>query len=146
MLINVYILSLILGAVLLGAALFLNGKGTDADDQTRAHDDTTRPSQFGQLDGVAGGDFFVRTIRSRRFWTFFVSFFGMTGLVLDGLDLLGPTVSLLVAMDRHLLGEHLGIDRGRGDFRRIDPLGQHRRCTKREPQHKARNRATSRRR
>jgi hypothetical protein len=98
MLINVYILSLMLGAVLLGASLFLNEKRADADDQTRAHDDTTRPSQLGQLDGVAGGDFFVRTIRSRRFWTFFVSFFGMTGLVLDGLDLMGATVSLLVAL------------------------------------------------
>lgn len=98
MLINVYILSLVLGAVLLGASLFSNDKRGDADDQVRAHDDTTRPSQFGQLDGVAGGDFFVRIIRSRRFWTFFVSFFGMTGLVLDGLDVMGSTVSLLVAI------------------------------------------------
>lgn len=98
MLINIYILSLVLGAVLLGASLFLNDKRADADDQVRAHDDTTRPSQFGQLDGVSGGDFFVRTIRSRRFWTFFVSFFGMTGLVLDGLDVMGSTVSLLVAI------------------------------------------------
>ena len=97
MLINVYILSLVLGAVLLGASLFLRDKRTDADDQTRAHDDTTRPSQFGQLDGVSGGDFFVRTMRSRRFWTFFISFFGMTGLVLDGLDLMSATVSFLVA-------------------------------------------------
>ena len=98
MLINLYILSLVLGAVLLAVALFFNGKRVDADDQTRAHDDTTRPSQFGQLDGVSGGDFVVRTIRSRRFWTFFVSFFGMTGLILDGLNLLGPLVALLVAV------------------------------------------------
>ncbi len=53
MLINLYILSLVLGAVLLGASLFLGEKRVDADDQTRAHDDTTRASQFGQLDGVA---------------------------------------------------------------------------------------------
>ncbi len=98
MLINVYILSLVLGAVLLGSALFLGEKRVDSDDQTRAHDDTTRASQFGQLDGVAGGDYFARTVRSRRFWTFFVSFFGMTGLILDGLDLMSPTVSLLVAV------------------------------------------------
>jgi len=98
MFINLYILSLVLGAVLLAVALFFNGKRVDADDQTRAHDDTTRPSQFGQLDGVSGGDFIVRTIRSRRFWTFFVSFFGMTGLILDGLNLLGPLVALLVAI------------------------------------------------
>jgi hypothetical protein len=97
MLINLYILSLVLGAVLLGASLFLRDKRADADDQTRAHDDTTQPNQFGQLDGVAGGDFFVRTVRSRRFWTFFVSFFGMTGLVLDGLDLMSATVAFFVA-------------------------------------------------
>ena len=98
MLINLYILSLVLGAVLLVVALFFNGKRVDADDQTRAQDDTTRPSQFGQLDGVAGGDFVVRTIRSRRFWTFFVSFFGMTGLVLDGLDVMAPGTALIVAL------------------------------------------------
>lgn len=98
MLINVYILSLVLGAVLLVIALFFSSKRIDADDQTRAHDDTTRPSQVGQLDGVAGGDFAVRMIRSRRFWTFFVSFFGMTGLVLDGLDLMAPAVALIVAL------------------------------------------------
>jgi hypothetical protein len=98
MLINLYILSLVLGAALLGASLFLSETRVDADDQTRAHDDTTRPSQFGQLDGVAGGDFFARTVRSRRFWTFFVSFFGMTGLILDGLNIMSPGVSLLVAV------------------------------------------------
>jgi len=98
MLINTYILSLVLGAVLLGASLFLSDRRVDADDQTRAHDDTTKPSQVGQLDGVGGGDFVIRTVRSRRFWTFFVSFFGMTGLVLDGLDLMSPTVALIVAV------------------------------------------------
>ena len=98
MLINIYILSLVLGAVLLGASLFLSDRRVDADDQTRAHDDTTRPSELGQLDGVGGGDFLIRTLRSRRFWTFFVSFFGMTGLILDGLDLMSPIVSLIVAI------------------------------------------------
>jgi hypothetical protein len=98
MLVNLYILSLVLGAVLLVAALFFSDSSTDAEDQTRAHDDTTRPSQLGQLDGVSGDDFVVRTIRSRRFWTFFVSFFGMTGLILDGLDLMSPTAALIVAV------------------------------------------------
>jgi hypothetical protein len=98
MLINLYVLSLVLGAALLGASLFLSEKRVDADDEIRAHDDTTRPSQFGQLDGIAGGDYFARTIRSRRFWMFFVSFFGMTGLVLDGLNLMSPIISLIVAI------------------------------------------------
>lgn len=98
MLINLYILALVLGAVLLVVSIFFNSSRLDADDQTRAHDDTTRPSQYGQLDGVAGGDFIVRTIRSRRFWTFFVSFFGMSGLLIDGLDLMSPPVALIVAI------------------------------------------------
>lgn len=98
MLVNLYVLSLVLGAVLLVVALFSRSPRTDADDQTRAHDDTTRPSQLGQLDGVTGGDFLVRTLRSRRFWTFFVSFFGMTGLVLDGLEVMTALVSFIVAV------------------------------------------------
>jgi hypothetical protein len=98
MLINLYLLALVLGAVLLVISLFFSNAKVDADDQTRAHDDTTRPSQYGQLDGVSGGDFVVRTARSRRFWTFFVSFFGMTGLLIDGLDLMAPLVAFLVAV------------------------------------------------
>lgn len=97
MLIKVYILSLVVGAVLLGAALFVNDRRSDADDQTRAHDDTTKPDEIGQLDGITGGDFFIRTVRSRRFWTFFVSFFGMTGLILDGLNVMTPMVVFIVA-------------------------------------------------
>ena len=104
MLVNLYILSLVLAAVLLVVALFFTGSRTDADDQTRAHDDTTHPSQFGQLDGVSGDDFVVRTIRSRRFWTFFVSFFGMTGLILDGLDLMSPVAALMVALAMGAIG------------------------------------------
>ena len=98
MLINFYVLSLVLGAILLVASLFLGGDQTEADDETPAQSDTARPSQFGQLDGVAGGGFVIRTLRSRRFWTFFVSFFGMTGLILDGLDLMSTPVALIVAI------------------------------------------------
>ena len=98
MLINLYVLSLVLGAILLVASLFLAGDQTEADDETPEQSDATRPSQIGQLDGVAGGGFAMRTLRSRRFWTFFVSFFGMTGLVLDGLDLMSSFVALIVAV------------------------------------------------
>ncbi|HSN81602.1 MAG TPA: hypothetical protein VLS88_03405 [Polyangiales bacterium] len=98
MLINLYILSLVLGAVLLTASLFLSDKRVDADDTVRPPKDPARPSQVGQLDGVGGGDFFTRTLRSRRFWTFFVCFFGMTGLVLDGLDVMSAPVAFIVAV------------------------------------------------
>ncbi|KPK17149.1 MAG: hypothetical protein AMJ62_02750 [Myxococcales bacterium SG8_38] len=98
MLINLYILSLVLGAVLLTASLFLSDKPVDADDEAGAAKDAAEPSQVGQLDGVGGGNFFGRTVRSRRFWTFFICFFGMTGLVLDGLDLMSAPVTFIVAV------------------------------------------------
>ena len=98
MLINLYVLSLVLGAILLVASLFLGGDRAEADDETPEQSDTTSPSQIGQLDGVAGGGFAMRTLRSRRFWTFFVSFFGMAGLILDGLDLMSTPVAMIVAV------------------------------------------------
>jgi len=97
MLVNLYVLSLVLAAVLLCASLFFSNK-KGADVPTRDLDEAPRPSQIDQLDGVAGGDFLVRTLRSRRFWTFFVSFFGMTGLILDGLELMSAALSFIVAV------------------------------------------------
>jgi hypothetical protein len=99
MLINLYILSLVLGAALLTASLFLADKrAADPADRVPIMEDPSKPSQIGQLDGVGASGFFSRIVRSRRFWTFFVSFFGMTGLVLDGLDLMSPLAAFLVAL------------------------------------------------
>jgi hypothetical protein len=99
MLINLYILSLVLGAALLAAALFLTDRRTDDPaDQVPLIKDPTRPTQIGQLDGLDARGFFSRMIRSRRFWTFFICVFGMTGLVLDGLDLMSPLAAFLVAV------------------------------------------------
>ncbi|MGD8823429.1 MAG: hypothetical protein PVI24_00535 [Myxococcales bacterium] len=99
MLINLYILSLVLGASLLAAALFLGDqRRDDPADRVPLMDDPSRPSQIGQLEGVSAHGFFSRMLRSRRFWTFFVCFFGMTGLVLDGLDLLSPLAAFAVAV------------------------------------------------
>lgn len=102
MLINLYILALVLGALLLGASLFFGDTQADleVDAEAEADAEVPRPSEIGQLDGVdaSGGAFFLRTVRSLRFWTFFVAFFGMTGLVLDGLDLMAPAVALVVAI------------------------------------------------
>ncbi|MDH4281501.1 MAG: hypothetical protein OEV36_02500 [Myxococcales bacterium] len=98
MLVNLYVLSLVLAAVLLCASLFFSNKKAGADVPTPDLDEAPRPSQIDQLDGVTGGDFLVRTLRSRRFWTFFVSFFGMTGLILDGLELMSAAVSFIVAV------------------------------------------------
>jgi hypothetical protein len=99
MLINLYILSLVLGAALLTASLFLSDKrAEDPADRVPMMEDPTKPSQIGQLDGVGATGFFSRIVKSRRFWTFFVSFFGMTGLVLDGLDLMSPSSAFVVAV------------------------------------------------
>lgn len=99
MLINLYILSLVLGAALLTASLFLSDKRAgDPADRMPMMEDPTRPSQIGQLEGVGARGFFPRIVKSRRFWTFFVCFFGMTGLVLDGLDLMSAPVAFVVAV------------------------------------------------
>jgi hypothetical protein len=97
MLINVYVLSLVLAAILLVSALFFGDKRSDAGDEAGVRD-KTRPSEIGQLAEVGRDNFAARTLRSRGFWTFFVSFFGMSGLVLDGLDLMSPTVAFITAV------------------------------------------------
>lgn len=96
MLINLYVLSLVLAAVLLVSALFLGDTRSGAGEAGVR--DKTTPGEIGQLAGVAGGNFLRRTLRSRGFWTFFVSFFGMSGLLLDGLDLMTPTVAFIAAV------------------------------------------------
>lgn len=70
MLIQIYILCLVLSAVLLVAALLLGDRADDAVPE-----------------------------RGRRlqFWTFFVAFFGLSGLVLDGFDLLQPSTAAVIA-------------------------------------------------
>ncbi len=99
MLIQLYIFSLVLSAVLLVASLLVgNVSDTAADREASAS--PSDPSEIGQLDGVEPSprQFFLTTAKSVRFWTFFVAFFGMTGLVLDGLDVMAPAVALLVAI------------------------------------------------
>ena len=98
MLVNLYVVSLVLAAALLVVALFVPTRAPSMEEPRPGDEDTTRPSQLGQLDGVGRRGFASRCIRSGRFWTFFVAFFGMTGLILDGLDLSQPAVAFLVAV------------------------------------------------
>lgn len=86
MLIYSYLFALVLGGVLLVASLVMGSDSTDA------------PADAAQTDhGGLGGMF--GTFLSLRFWTFFAAFFGLTGLVFDGLDLLeGSTGPLVVAI------------------------------------------------
>lgn len=89
MLIYAYVFALVLGSILLGAS-FLLGGGDDADVD---HDtDTDSDSDYGDLVGLFG------VLASVRFWTFFAAFFGLTGILFDGLGLAGPLVSLGLAV------------------------------------------------
>lgn len=88
MLIYAYIAALIFGGVLLGASLLLGGHDADGPEL-----DADGPDLDADADGLdkdldfgAGGDAFW-ILRSVRFWTFFLAFFGLTGVVLEGLGL-----------------------------------------------------------
>ncbi|MGF1469266.1 MAG: hypothetical protein ACFCGT_24350 [Sandaracinaceae bacterium] len=119
MLIYLYLFSLIVGGVLLGASILLGGHD-DADVEGGGHLDVDGDLDVdvdgdldvdGDADAHAGhhghdtigghGSFegFLLTFLSLRFWTFFLAFFGLTGIVVDGLDLAGSSlVALLLAV------------------------------------------------
>ncbi|MGB5812837.1 MAG: hypothetical protein WBG86_20045 [Polyangiales bacterium] len=79
MFIQAYIFSLVLSAILLMASLLLADGAPDIETD-RA--DGTLPA----------------SLKSMRFWTFVIAFFGMTGLLLDGLDVLRSSTAFMVAL------------------------------------------------
>jgi hypothetical protein len=105
MLIYAYVFALVLGSVLLGASFLLGGKDLDHDHDV-GHDVDAHVDADHDLDGHADaghethGDLggFFGVLASMRFWTFFAAFFGLTGIVLDGLDLAIPGVALGLAI------------------------------------------------
>jgi len=145
MLIYVYVFALILGGVLLGSSILLGGHDdaeletgdvdADASLEAEAHADlddhggTGSPEQEAEF-GHGGADFFLWTFRSIRFWTFFLAFFGLTGVVLDGLGLVehwAATLGLAVAMGtvtgmgasgviRYLSSDTTGVAAGSDDY------------------------------
>lgn len=98
--IYVYIFALIVGGLLLGASLLL---GAHAD-----HDAGDAPSDAPPADAGAGTDAhdgaapaggapqgiesFLVWFVSVRFWTFFLAFFGLTGVLLDGFGIVGSSL------------------------------------------------------
>lgn len=87
MFIYAYVFALVLGGVLLAASMVLGGKDLDGDgDVGGDHDIDHGVDHHGDAaHGDLGGLFAV--LGSMRFWTFFAAFFGLTGLVLEGLEL-----------------------------------------------------------
>jgi membrane protein implicated in regulation of membrane protease activity len=105
MLIYIYLFAFGLGGVLLLGSIFLGDKDTEAAGDTDAGDAEagggTQAQHFdhgvGDSHGTVAGLF--TAFLSLRFWMFFLAFFGLTGLVLDGLDLVdSPSAALVAAL------------------------------------------------
>ena len=126
MLIYAYLFALVVGGVLLGASVLLGGHdgvGEHSADGDAGGADASADLD-GDLDGDASGfghdldhslstdnhgglehdigvgaDFLLWSLTSIRFWTFFLAFFGLTGLSLEGLGLIdNSTVTLGLAI------------------------------------------------
>ncbi len=100
-----YLFSFALGGLLLLASILLGDKdgGHDGDggadaptggDQGVYHDVPTAHGVPAAPGAIAG---LFTAFLSMRFWMFFLAFFGLTGLVLDGLDLI-PSNGLALAL------------------------------------------------
>jgi membrane protein implicated in regulation of membrane protease activity len=111
MLVYVYLFTFALGGLLLLASIFLGDKdgGHDADHELEVKADAAGPSNPGSLAHDGAGDHgaiagLFSAFLSLRFWMFFLAFFGLTGLVLDGLDIVpDPNVALALALGMGLL-------------------------------------------
>lgn len=113
-----YWFTLGLGGVLLLASIVLGGDGEtdgelavdgDVDADLAIEGDVDGVDHGGEIDmgqqglasahgdahGSLGG--FIAGFLSLRFWTFALAFFGLTGTVLGGLALAGPTATLITA-------------------------------------------------
>ncbi len=103
-LVYLYLGALIFGGVLLGSSILLGGHD-DADldldgDVDLDADMDVDADVDGDMDKdlpVTGGSF-LWWLRSMRFWTFFLSAFGLTGMLLQGLGLAGDITTLVSAL------------------------------------------------
>lgn len=107
MLVYVYLFAFALGGVLLLGSILLGDKDTGAHGGADANADSGAQAQHFDhgVDGAHGtvAGLFTAFL-SLRFWMFFLAFFGLTGLVLDGLDLVErPTIALVAALAMGLL-------------------------------------------
>ncbi|MFO0686379.1 MAG: NfeD family protein [Sandaracinus sp.] len=88
--IYLYLIALVVGGGLLTVSIVLGGHG-DHD----VHAEALAPA--GQEGPLGGAESYFFWLVSVRFWTFFVAFFGLTGLVFEGLGLTSGWGTLAVA-------------------------------------------------
>jgi membrane protein implicated in regulation of membrane protease activity len=102
--IYLYLFALVLGGILLGASMLLGGSEGDGEaghaadshaDVDGGHVHASHAADGHAADGhdASGGfESFLVAFLSMRFWTFFLAFFGLTGIVLDGFGLVANTI------------------------------------------------------
>lgn len=90
--IYLYLFALVLGGILLGASMLLGGSDSDAGhaDVELGHADHDHGLEA--HDATGGFESFLVAFLSMRFWTFFLAFFGLTGVVLDGFGLVTSSI------------------------------------------------------
>lgn len=86
--IYLYVFALILGGILLGASLLLGGHSDHASS------DPHMPAGHGDPQGIES---LMLSVLSVRFWTFFLPFFGLAGLLLRGFGLIENNVVVALA-------------------------------------------------
>jgi hypothetical protein len=94
------VFSLVAGGVLLVASLFGADQDADADADIGADGDVDADAGH---EGLAHGDLggFVAVFISLRFWTFFATFFGLTGVVFTVLLDINRLATIVLDVDCH---------------------------------------------
>lgn len=104
--IYLYLFALVLGGILLGASMLLGSSGSGAGhaEAELGHAELGHADHDHGLeahDASGGFESFLVAFLSMRFWTFFLAFFGLTGVVLDGFGLVTSSIlagAIAVAM------------------------------------------------
>jgi len=96
-----YVFTLIAGGILLGASIVFGGGGHDADVNA---DGAGHAGAEDHAPGAFGGA--LAMLISLRFWTFFLAFFGLTGIVFTMFDLAPALITGLAAF---LMGAASGV-------------------------------------
>lgn len=85
--IYLYLFSLVVGGGLLASSIVLGGHDAGHD----VHTEALAPA--GHEGPLGGAESYLYWLVSVRFWTFFVAFFGLTGLVFDGFGLVSSQIA-----------------------------------------------------